>query len=179
MQRKDYLHNPTHIFIDNTVYFITAATYQKQHLLKDAALKYKLLDCIQETFARYQWELQHWVILNNHYHLLAKSYCGKDLAAIMRQVHSVSAYHIKQVTKTPTQVWWNYWDYCPRNEQDYYSHLNYLFNNPIKHAYVTNLRDYAFSSFNETIAKQGRELLIKQFKAYEDYKSLVLNEDDF
>jgi putative transposase len=179
MQRKDYLHNPTHIFIDDTIYFITAVVYQKRHLLKEEALKYKLLDCIQTTFARYQWELQHWVILDNHYHLLVKSNKGKDLAEIIRQIHSVSGYYIKQVTKTKIQVWWNYWDYCPRDEKDYYTHLNYLLNNPIKHGYVDKLQDYPFSSFHQLLQMQERDCLVRQFKMYSDYKNLQLIEDVF
>lgn len=179
MERKDYLHNPTHLFIDDTLYFITAATYQKQHLLENQELKQLLLNCIQSCFQRYQWELHHWVILDNHYHLLGKNRKGNDLAKIIQQIHSVSGYHIKQNTKIKTQVWWNYWDYCPRDEKDYLIHLNYLLNNPIKHGYVAHLSDYQFSSFNELLEKQGREYLAKQFRDYSDYKNLKLNEDDF
>ncbi|MDD1605309.1 MAG: transposase [Methylococcaceae bacterium] len=179
MIKKDYFHSPTHIFMDDTPYFITAAIYQKRPLLQQPALKELLFNCIKSCFEQYQWELHHWVILDNHYHLLGKSRKGNDLAKIIKQVHSVSGYHIKQETKTQEQVWWNYWDYCPRNENDYLIRLNYLFNNPIKHGYVNNINDYPFSSFHLYLEKQGRELLIKQFKGYTDYKNLILDEDDF
>jgi len=39
MERKDYLHNPTHIFMDDALYFITAAIYKKRPLLQDDTLK--------------------------------------------------------------------------------------------------------------------------------------------
>jgi putative transposase len=55
-----------------------------------------------------------------------------------------------------------------------YIRLNYLFNNPIKHGYVTNLTDYPYSSFHLMLQKQGREALIKQFKEYPEYKTLDL-----
>ena len=76
-------------------------------------------------------------------------------------------------------IWWNYWDYCPRDEKDYLIRLNYLFNNPIKHGYVNNLNDYPFSSFHYYMEKQGREFLVNQFKNYRDYKDLTLGEDSF
>ena len=60
MEKKDYLHNPPHIFIDDSHYFITAAIYKKQDLLQDPKLKEQLLTCIQRFFEKYQWQLHHW-----------------------------------------------------------------------------------------------------------------------
>ena len=78
-------------------------------------------------------------------------------------------------------VWWNYWDYCPRNEKEYMIRLNYLLYNPVKHGYTANLDEYAYSSFHETISRTGRQALVKQFREYPDYRSLELveKEDDF
>lgn len=179
MQRKDYLHNPTHFFIDDTPYFITAIIYKKRHLLQKEEAKKILLDCIKYYFDYYQWELHHWVILDNHYHLLGKSRKGVDLAKMIRQIHSVSGYHIKKITQSQGQVWWNYWDYCPRNEKDYMIRLNYLFNNPVKHGYVQRLQDYPFSSFQQQLDFYGRDELVAQFKHYSEYKTICLDEDNF
>ena len=79
--------------------------------------------------------------------------------------------------KAEKPIWWNYWDYCPRNERDYYIRLNYLYNNPIKHGLVTNLLDYPYSSFHSFLKQHGRKDLIKQFREYPEYKSLQLDED--
>lgn len=179
---KNRPHTPAHLLLDNTPYFITGAIKFKRPLLKQADLKSTLIDEFQIYFADYQWELHHWVILDNHYHLLGKSCQGKDLPQIIRSVHSRTAKEIKDATNCQTPVWWNYWDYCPRNETDYYVRLNYLFNNPVKHGYVTNLNDYPFSSFHHTLKQVGRETLSKQFKTYPAYKTLILREaydDDF
>ena len=83
MKRKDYLHNPTHIFMGDTSYFITGACYNKHALMKDPQLKALLLTCIKSAFVRYEWELHHWVILDSHYHLLGKSRNGQDLTKII------------------------------------------------------------------------------------------------
>jgi len=69
--------------------------------------------------------------------------------------------------------------YCPRDEKDYLIRLNYLFNNPIKHGYVTNLNDYPFSSFQSYFEKIGRTNLVQQFNDYCEYKSLKIEEDNF
>jgi putative transposase len=179
MQRKNYPHNPPHVFMDNTPYFITAGIYQQRTLLQKPMLKELLLNCITHYFAMYQWELHHWVILDNHYHLLGQSRQGRDLAKIMTRVHGVSGYHIKQTTQTQQRVWWNYWDYCPRDENDYLVRLNYLLINPVKHGYAKSLHDYPFSSFHRYFAEAGREQLIEQFNDHADYQTLIVPEDDF
>jgi putative transposase len=179
---KKHRHTPAHLYIDDTGYFITAAIYQKRPLLSESALKNKLLEFLQGYFDKHDWELHHWVILDNHYHLLGKSGKGEDMEAIFRNVHSQTAKLIRQVTACEKPVWWNYWDYCPRNEKDYMTRLNYLLINPVKHGYVTSLYDYQFSSFHNLFGEIGREQLVRQFQTYPDYKNLVLHEakeDDF
>lgn len=179
---KYHPHTPAHLFIDNTSYFITGAIYQKLLLLKENQLKKELLNLIQSMFQEYQWQLHHWVILDNHYHLLGQSRHGRDLSEIFRRIHGGSSKIIRQITQCEKPVWWNYWDYCPRNECQYFTRINYLLHNPVKHHYVKDLHEYEFSSFHQTFAKLGREQLARQFQEYPEYKTLILYEaekDDF
>jgi putative transposase len=177
---QQHPHRPTHLFLDEHAYFITGAIYQKRPLLQDTAIKQMLFQSIQNSFAKYGWSLEHWVILDNHYHLLCKSKYGKDLPALMKNIHGTTATSIATTTSCEKPVWYNYWDYCPRNEHEYYTRLNYLLNNPIKHGYVENLHDYAFSSFHALFKELGREHLAEQFRTYPTITTLEEAEyDDF
>lgn len=175
---KRYKHNPAHLFIDDTRYFITAAIYEKRPLLASPVLKTLLCDIIRSVFNDYHWQLQHWVILDNHYHLLSQSWRGKDLSRLMHDIHFVSADHIHKATHSEGRVWWNYWDYCPRNEKEYMIRQNYLLYNPVKHGYVADLKEYPYSSFHEAFARLGRERLAEQFRMYSDFRTLKLAETD-
>ena len=86
---------------------------------------------IEACFQEKNWQLDHWVILDNHYHLLATSDKGDDMSKIFRKIHGLSAQFIQAQGRCDLPVWWNYWDYCPRDEKDYFVRLNYLLNNPI------------------------------------------------
>jgi len=176
---KRHPHTPAHLFIDDTSYFITGAIYNKRSLLLHSDLKYQLLSIIQESFQLLNWELYHWVILDNHYHLLGMSHKGTDLSKIMGRIHSRSSTLIRKVTRCDLPVWWNYWDYCPRDETDYFTRLNYLLMNPIKHGYVDNLNDYPFSSFHLLLNEVGKDDCVKQFRTYPEYEELLIEEDDF
>jgi len=87
-----HLHTPIHFFCDNSPYFITAAIYEKRLLLANEDIKAELLRLIHKVFQEKDWILDHWVI-------------------------SQSCFLISQTTNCKKQVWWNYWDYCPRNEK--------------------------------------------------------------
>ena len=179
---KNRPHTPAHLLIDHTTYFITGATKFKRHLLKQKDIKYALIEDFHTYFRQYHWELHHWVILDNHYHLLGKSSQGKDLPQMIRSIHSRNAKIIIQATGCEKPVWWNYWDYCPRKEVEYYVRLNYLLNNPVKHGYVTNLKDYPFSSYFKILEEIKYDDLRQQFIKYPGYRTLHLREaydDDF
>lgn len=174
---KKYLNNPAHLFVDNSPYFISAAIYQKRNLLASHVIKEHLIKTIQESFAGKDWILKDWVILDNHYHLLAISDKGTDLTRIINKIHTLSSQFICAELNAEKPIWWNYWDYCPRNERDYYIRQSYLYNNPVKHGLVANLLDYPYSSFHTMLKKQGREALVNQFKQYPEYKVLQLDDD--
>lgn len=183
MQRfKRYVNNPPHLLLDDTAYFITAAIYEKRRLLARSETKARLLNLLQQHFQRYEWQLQHWVILDNHYHLMGMSRSGEQLPQIFRNVHSAMAGYILELETCQKPVWWNYWDYCPRHEKDYLTRLNYLLYNPVKHGYTTDLHSYPFSSFHALYEQMGRDRLAAQFRAYPEYATHTLPEahnDDF
>ncbi|MDI1293855.1 MAG: hypothetical protein PSV18_14070 [Methylobacter sp.] len=139
----------------------------------------QLIVLLQQTFTEFCWMLEQWVVLNNHDHLMAISHKGTDLPKIIARLHYQSGQLIRKVYPSDLPVWWNYWDYCPRDEKDYFIRLNYLLNNPVKHGYTKNLADYPFSSFDQHIEKVGRESLLRQFSNNNQYQSLILTEDKF
>lgn len=172
-----HIHSPVHLTLDDAPYFITGTIYQRRPLLRAVALKHELLCELRVRFEACGWRLEHWVILDNHYHLIATSRLGEDMPAIMRKLHSVLAVKIHAATGCELPVWWNYWDYCPRDERDYFVHLNYLLYNPVKHGYVADLRDYPYSSFHEHLQNLGRDTMAGQFHAYPEFRSLDIDDD--
>jgi len=175
MKSSKHITRPLHLYCNNTAYFLTASTLHHRKLLRDDH-KTRLIRLIQATFTEYDWQLHEWVILDNHYHLLCQSKQGKDLPKIIRKIHSLSARFIKKDNNIEGRVWYNYWDYCPRNEKEYNTRLCYLLNNPYKHGYVEHLKDWEWSSFHKYSEK---EALRSKFQKYSDYRTLNLFEDSF
>lgn len=113
---------------------------------------------------------------------MGMSKTGADLPRMIKGIHGSTSTPIQRATGAQKPNWWNYWDYCPRDEYDYYVRLNYLLWNPIKHGYVEDLKDYPFSNFQQFIENEGRTKVAEQFRKYPEYKTCVLEEaedDDF
>lgn len=179
---KKHPHTPAHLFLDNMPYFITGAIYKKRPLLKRDDLKEMLKEKLFTYFQKVQWQLDHWVILDNHYHVMGMSHDGFDLTKLIKGIHGSTASIIHEATNCSKPVWWNYWDYCPRGDRDYNIRLNYLLWNPVKHGYVDDPGQYQLSSFHKMFDEIGEEEVEKQFRRYPEYKNLVLREaedDDF
>lgn len=171
------IHRPPHIFLDQMIYFITVRTYNHRSLFDSDSKKLLLVKTIKEASKQLKSHLLAWVVLLNHYHILLKINKGKDLSKIMKLINGRSSRRLKQLPilegrliSLPSyekwKVWHNYWEHGIRNEKDYYSHLNYIHHNPVKHGYAMNNGDYEYSSYNFYKNKYGEEFLLDLEEKY-------------
>jgi putative transposase len=148
---KEYPHNPPHLFRNNTKYFITASTYKKIPYFKTDKAKEKLIDSLFKEFSRYNWLIEDWVVLDNHYHLMNYSKDNADkLGDIMREIHKFTSIWIKKnnaQAQLAEKIWYNYWDTCISYESSYFSRINYIWFNPVKHGYVDDPINWKFGSY--------------------------------
>ena len=94
---KVYKHNPPHLFIPNTKYFITGATYLKKGFLASKEGKTRLLNSIKRGCKKYHWTLEDWVILDNHYHLMLNApNTANTLSKMINEVHKFTAIWLKK-----------------------------------------------------------------------------------
>jgi len=159
---KKYDHNPPHLFVPNSKYFITGCTYNKIHLLINNTSKMKLFESIRKGFSSKKWILEDWVILNNHYHLMVNATeKAEQLPDIIKEIHKFSALWIKKNinnAKDIDKIWYNYWDTCITYEKSYFARINYIWFNPVKHGYVDSPEKWRYGSFFERYKKEKEYL---------------------
>jgi putative transposase len=148
---KTYKHNPPHLFRPHAKYFITAAIYRKHHLLRGDDVKHAVLEIMFESFNRHRWRIEEWVLLDNHYHLMADApEDAMTLSRVINNFHRFSALKIKKNVNpaSPSDpVWFNYFDTCITYEKSYFARLNYIWFNPVKHGYVEKPEEWKFGSY--------------------------------
>ena len=167
---KRNVHRPLHIYEDDTIYSITARTIEKEKFFDTDEKKNFFYQTLKGVLKKYDYHLYAWIILDNHYHLLMKVTTGESLKLFMKDLHSLSAKRINELDdQIGRKVWFQYWDYCSRNEKDFYSHFNYIHHNPIKHGYVETQEEVfknKFCSYRQWIERKGEEWMGDCFTTY-------------
>ena len=176
---KSNAHRPLHIYADDTYYFVTGSTLYRSHLLTPITHKPSLQERILTLASTYKLKIDAWVILNNHYHLLFYLATGENLPRFFKHLHGQTSTDFnKWDDQLGRQFWYNYWDWCIRDERDYWQHFNYIHYNPVKHGYVQQLRDWPFSSLFGYLENKGREWLDDCWRSY-PIREFELEDDDF
>jgi len=145
-------YHPPHIYLDDREYYLTASTFNRELFFSSGEQKRLLRDILKEKIQAFSIKLYAWVILDNHYHLLIRVAEKETLYKFVQSLHGVSSFRLNQrENRKGRRVWRNYWDRCPRSEEDFYTFFNYIHINPIKHSKVT-IRDGVILKDGERIS---------------------------
>jgi len=128
---------PPHIYQDDQVYFTTGVIIDAQPFLATEEARCLVRDELKANVVDYGIDLNAWAILHHHYHLLFRINVKEQLVAFIKRFHGATAVALNKLQSTPgRRVWRNYWDYCPRDDPDFYRIFNYIHINPIKHGVI-------------------------------------------
>ena len=171
-------HCPSHLFVPNAAYIVTGATYRKELLFDSAAKRTFLLHSLFEEAQHWQWSLQAWAIMSNHYHFVAHApSSGETLKRMITSLHSKTAIWLNENDATPgRKVWFQYWDTCLTFQQSYLARLNYVHNNPVKHRLAANAALYPWCSmtwFMQGADSTGATILAISFGVDDDARALA------
>ncbi len=121
-----------------------------------------------KSFEHFDWQIEDWTLLNNHYHIMAQAPENADtLANVINNFHKFSANWIKKhmpLNPGSEKIWHNYWDTCITYENSYFARINYIWFNPVKHKYVLQPQEWRFGSYAaRTKAGYDKEDIIKKY----------------
>jgi putative transposase len=160
-------HSPPHPAQDATYYLLTAACYEHRPHMSTAARRQQVLDLLFEHSILRGIELRAWVVLPNHYHLLAYVPNFEVLSDFFRRVHGSTTRYWNQDEATPgRKVWYRYTDRAIRSEGHYNTTLNYIHYNPVKHGYSPSPYDWPESSVAWYAEHYGRDWLRDLWVSY-------------
>ncbi len=167
---------PFHLHVEEGYYFLTARTQQGYPFLHSQNAKRILLGSIEQSVQQCTIKLFAWVIMDNHYHILIGTDRGQRIQQLMQLIHGRSSRRLRKFNQTEGRlislpstgwkVWQNYWDICIRDEADFFTHLNYIHHNPVKHGLVRRMEDYPFSSYRQYVQTEGSQWLDSSFETY-------------
>lgn len=176
-------HQPPHFIESGKIYLLTAVCYEHKPILKIGYRRQQLVAKILDVAPEFSLTVDAWVVLNNHYHLLAQIGEAQRISKFFQHVHDGLALAWNQEDNCRgRQVWYRYADRNIQNERHYYTSLNYIHYNPVKHGLVTSPYEHEESSVHWYDANLGREWLrdlwqtypVRQFgEKWDNYEEIV------
>jgi putative transposase len=174
-------HAPTHQLSNAGTYFVTAATYQKAQHFRGAKRLGVLHRGLLKVTQEYGWHLEAWAVFSNHYHFVAHSPrdqpTADSLFEMLRRLHVKTAAWINRLDQEEgRKVWYNYRETRLTFKKSYFTRLNYVHQNPVKHGLVPVANQYPWCSARwfERVATPAQVKSIYRFKTEK-----VRVEDDF
>ena len=153
-------HQPPHLALNQTLYLLTAACYQHLPHMHTPERRQTIEDLLFEQFIQRGMQIQAWLALTNHYHLLLLVTDFGTLGEIFRRVHGPTSREWNKQDQAPgRKVWYRYGDRAIRSERHHYTTLNYIHYNPVKHELAASPYDWAWSSVHWNRENRGRAWL--------------------
>jgi putative transposase len=153
-------HSPPHPLRGQAFYLLTAACYEHACNIDSSDRRQRLLALLFGQCISHGIEIRAWVVLPNHYHLLAYISDFSELPIILRRVHGKTSrqWNIED-NRLGRKVWYRYTDRAIRSERHYYTTLNYIHYNPVKHKWEESPYDWVQSSISWYLEHYGRDWL--------------------
>jgi putative transposase len=160
-------HSPPHLVQDDTLYLLTATCFNHAAIMQSPDRRNELLNHLYEQFLLNEIEIHAWVVLPNHYHILAHMAKFDLLSKAFGHIHGHTSHswNIEDVCQG-RKVWFRYTDRMIRSERHYYTTLNYIHYNPVKHSWIASPYDWKASSLQWYLEHKGREWLRDLWSAY-------------
>ena len=161
------LHEPPHLQKADGYFLITAATYQHRRYFCTEDVRTELLSELLKELQEADISCIAWVVLPNHYHLLVQCCPLSAINQPLRRVHARTAYELNlREDIVGRRVWYRFADRQIRSERHYYTTLNYIHCNPVKHGYVQRSLNWTCSSLHWYLEHFGVEWIRDLWREY-------------
>ncbi len=161
-------HSPRHCESEKTRYHITSACFEHKPIIGyspermadfEAAMLQRVELSVQNIYA--------WAILPNHYHVLVKSIDVKKVLKEFGRLHGSTSYRWNGEEKLRgRKIWFNSMETSIKSDAHFWSTMNYIHHNPVRHGYVDKWLDWPFSSAGNYMREFGRDNAEKMWKGY-------------
>ena len=181
---------PRRICRPNITYHVFSRCIETRDLMKESAIKDLFLEVVSQAQEKYDFEINHHVVMHNHFHFMLKTHNDEHtVSKILQYIKSVFA---KLFNKIMNRIgpFWNERFKCTivENSDDveaYNKNLPpYIIYNPVRKGIVKNPLDYKYSSIHPYVDENYKspikitpsEYHMKLGKPFEERKKRFLEQ---
>ncbi len=167
---------------DNSYHHIFGRGNNKRNVFQDNQDFYKFLSLMQRYLERYPWQIYHYVLMDNHFHILAKIIKAEHLAKIMQGLNQSYCQYYKKKYDYFGHLWQGRFKNLLIQDDNYLLACGrYIEQNPLRAKMVADLAQYSWSSYHYyAYGKQSSlitpDLLYESFGKYTNKKRRAYRE---
>lgn len=161
-------HSPPHFLQVEGYYLISAACYEHKPIIgKSPARLQEFCVLLLDELKNIGRETSAWCVLPNHYHVLIKVIDLKKVIKELGKLHGRTSFEWNgEEGCRGRKVWFNVSDRLIRSERHFWTTVNYIHHNPVRHLYVRRWAEWPYSSAQEFLEKVGREKAADIWREY-------------
>jgi putative transposase len=135
---RDWPHAPPHRLVEGGTFFLTVRCVEERHHFATPERRDFLQESLLNLATYYEWKMEAWAVLSNHYHFVAHSPNKPDsLSKFLRHVHGDTARYVNRLDgRAGRQVWHNFRETHLTYQNSYLARLNYTHQNAVHHRIV-------------------------------------------
>jgi putative transposase len=125
--------------------------------------EYQLLEAVQSACQ----QIFSWIVLPNHYHLLAHAPEVKAWLGVLGMLHGRTSHRWNgEEDRRGRQVWHRAAETAMKSERHFWATMNYVLHNVVRHGYVERWQDWPYSNAAQYLAEAGREEAARRWREY-------------
>jgi putative transposase len=161
-------HAPPHPYREKGTYLITAANFEHEEIMISPERRTEFQEILLNGFHEIKAEVIGWVILSNHYHILATIDSLELVSNLVQLIHGRTSrdWNLQDGLTGKRKVWYRFADRMMRNENQLNQTLNYIHYNPVKHGYVKDVYEWSWSSFLLYEDEKGMKWLLDLWRKF-------------
>jgi REP element-mobilizing transposase RayT len=126
-------------------YHVTARANRKEMILDSSAMKEFFLFVLKRAKAKYDFRLENFCIMGNHFHFIIQPQKGESLSDIMRWILSVFAMGYNRKKGVTGHVWGSrFFSRIIASLRDFMQVFEYMDENPVKASQVADRREWRY-----------------------------------
>jgi REP element-mobilizing transposase RayT len=126
-------------------YHVTARANRKEMIFDADSMKELLLSVTRRAKAKYDFRMENFCIMGNHFHFIIRPGKGESLSAIMRWIMSVFAMAYNRIHKLVGHVWGSrFFSRVLSGLREFIEVFEYIDSNPVRANQVTNRRNWRY-----------------------------------
>ncbi len=168
LRRGRPAHSPRHVDSGQRHYHLTAACFEHQpHIGKTQERMSEFSHQLLDLLLTHASQVNAWVLLPNHYHVLAHT---GDVLAVLKAVgrlHGSSSHQWNgEDSSRGRQVWCKVAETVMKSDGHYHATVNSIHHNPVRHGYVQKWAEWPWSSAHDFLETHGRLEAERLWKTY-------------